>query len=96
MGGALRCYSSLAGLIANLPTPSLRKLDWSYAPYGAWDASAGGIRHALGDYITGSFVPRDFGHGDEIRQGRIAYFRGILPDSHLQFLHAMLLQTASL
>jgi len=54
------------------------------------------MRHALGDYNTGSFIPRDFGRGDEIRQSRIGLFRGTLPDAHLQFLHAMLLQTAGL
>jgi len=92
MGSALRCYPSLAGLITGLPTLHFANL------IGAMHRMVLGTRRlaALGMHSEiispAPLCPRDFGHGDEIRQGRIAYFQGILPDSHLQFLHAMLLQ----
>jgi hypothetical protein len=96
MASAQACYKSLEARINTHPIPSMRTLNWSYAPYGAWDASACSMRHALGDYITGAFIPHDFGRGDEIRQSRISLFRGSLSDAHLQFLFALLTQTARL
>jgi len=85
MDNATHCYKSLNSFIANILPHPMKTLDWTYAPHGAWDHSAGGIRHALGDYNTGVFIPRDFGRADGTRHGRISALRVGVPVKHLIF-----------
>jgi hypothetical protein len=87
-------YPSLDQLLNTHEMGPLRDLSWGYSSYNAWDTSAGSIRHVLGDYATGEFIPRAFGLADETRQGRITGLRNNLPESHVENLDDLLIDTA--
>jgi hypothetical protein len=88
-------YPSLHELLQQQPIMCLRDLTWSYASFNAWDDSVNAIRHGLGDYSTGHFVPRAFGAADEVRHGRIRALRNNLRQSQLIHLENLLTETAN-
>jgi hypothetical protein len=87
-------YPSLHALLQQQPIMCLRNLTWSYASFNAWDDSATAVRHGLGDYSIGSFVPRAFGAADEVRHGRIRALRNGLRQEQLCHLENLLIETA--
>jgi hypothetical protein len=87
-------YRSLAKLLKTLENPSLRDLSWRKAPIGSWTSSAGMVRHGIGEFSTGEFIPRDVGNADDIRHGLLANLVQGLPPNDLAYLHDLCNKTA--
>jgi hypothetical protein len=85
---------SLAKLLKKLENPSLRNLSWREAPVGSWTSSAGMVRHGIGEFSTGEFIPRDVGNADAIRHGLLANLEQGLPPNDLAYLQDLCKKTA--
>jgi len=87
-------YRSLAKHLQNLENPFLRDLSWRKAPIGSWTSSAGMVRHGIGEFSTGEFIPRDVGKTDAVRHGLLASLVKGLPPVDLAHLHDLCNKTA--
>ena len=94
MHKALNTYKSLAKHLRSIENPSLRDLSWRKAPVGSWTSSAGLVRHGIGEFSTGEFIPRDVRNADAVRHKLLANLVKGLPPNDLAFLNNLCNKTA--
>jgi hypothetical protein len=94
MHDAHATYPSLKKHLHALDNHSLRDMSWRQAPPGAWTMSAGSVRHGVGEFSTGEFLPRDLGNADAIRHTLLKDLIKTTPPADLVFFHDLCNRTA--
>jgi hypothetical protein len=89
-------YPSLAKQLRALDNHSFRDMSWRQAPPASWTMSAGSVRHGVGEFSTGDFMPRDVGNADAIRLLLLKNLIRTTPAADLVFFHDLCNKTAPL